>query len=111
MRFARTQILGVVQIANAREAELLAEPGDADADDGEDDRFEQRGLGEMAAAHKQDAERDAQRRGRSPGPKPPNPAANKTAGMKMRKEPRFPSQGCSPQANMSQTPTTAAAAQ
>ena len=67
MRFARPQILGVVQVANAREAELLAVPGDADADYSEDDRLKLCGLGEMAAAHKQDAERDAKRRGQKPG--------------------------------------------
>ena len=63
MRFARTQILRMTQVANAREAKLLAEPGDAGADDSEDDGLEQCGLREVAAAHKQDAERDAQRRG------------------------------------------------
>ncbi len=46
--------------------QLLAEPGDTDADDGEDDGLEQRGLREVAAAYKQDAERDAQRRSEQP---------------------------------------------
>src|SRR4029079_1847808 len=66
MRFARPQILRMAQVANAREAKLLAEPGDTDADNGEDDGLEHRGLREMAAPYKQDAERDAQRRGEQP---------------------------------------------
>ena len=49
MSFARPQILRVAQVANAREAKLLAEPGDADADDGEDAVSSICGLREVAA--------------------------------------------------------------
>ena len=60
MSFARSQILRVAPVANAREAQLLAEPGDAAADNGEDDGLEQRRLRQMAAADKQDAQGDTE---------------------------------------------------
>ncbi len=62
MRLSRQQVLCLIEIANPRAAKLLAEPGDAAADDSEDDRLKQRWLGQIPAADEQDAQGDAESR-------------------------------------------------
>ena len=70
MRFARHQVLRCFPIANSRAAELLAEPGDARPDHGEDDRLEDPGVGQLAGADEEHAEDDAEGGRQQPRAKP-----------------------------------------
>ena len=110
MRLARQQVLCVAAASDPGATENLSHPGDADADHGEHHRLHDRRGRSAPFTVRRMPSAALSAVARSPGPIPPNPAAIKTAGMKMRKEARPCSQGWRPQASMARSTTAAAAA-
>ena len=111
MRLARHQVLRCFAIANSRAAELLAEPGDAHPDYGENDGLEDPGLVNLSLLTRSEPKMRLRAVASSPGRSPPRPAASRTAGMKRTKMHWYSSHGCRPERPSSSSPTAPAAVQ